>query len=137
MRPFVGSGGYADGEQRRDFVSVEDVSRINLHFLDHPEVSGIFNCGSGRAQSFNDVALATINCCRKAKGEGPVSLEEARARRLRAVSRALKGKYQNFTQADVGALRRGPFLPLLTVEGVGRHVGSLLDESPTKTRRRR
>jgi ADP-L-glycero-D-manno-heptose 6-epimerase len=132
VRPFVGSGGYADGEQRRDFVSVEDVSRINLHFLDHPEVSGIFNCGTGRAQSFNDVALATINCCRKAKGEGPVSLEQARAQRLIEYAPfpdALKGKYQNFTQADVGALRgAGYSAPLLSVEeGVGRYIGSLLD----------
>src|SRR5258705_102191 len=131
VRPFAGSGGYADGEQRRDFVSVEDVSRINLHFLDHPEVSGIFNCGTGRAQSFNDVALATINCCRKAKGEGPVSLEQARAQRLidyAPFPDALKGKYQNFTQADVGALRgAGYSAPLLTVEeGVGRYVRSLL-----------
>jgi ADP-L-glycero-D-manno-heptose 6-epimerase len=133
VRPFAGSGGYADGEQRRDFVSVEDVSRINLHFLDHPEVSGIFNCGTGRAQSFNDVALATINCCRKAKGEGPVSLEQARAQRLIEYAPfpdALKGKYQNFTQGDVGALRgAGYSAPLLSVEeGVGRYVGSLLDE---------
>src|SRR5215471_11700136 len=67
VRPFVGSGGYADGEQQRDFVSVEDVSRINLHFFDNPELSGIFNLGTGRAQSFNDVALATINACRRAK----------------------------------------------------------------------
>ena len=49
-------GGYGDGEQRRDFVSVEDVVKVNLWFLDHPEVSGIFNVGTGRAQSFNDVA---------------------------------------------------------------------------------
>ena len=49
VRLFEGSGGYADGEQRRDFVSVEDVVRINLDFLDHPERSGIFNCGTGRA----------------------------------------------------------------------------------------
>src|SRR5258706_178086 len=46
VRPFVGSGGYGDGEQRRDFISVEDVIRVNLHFLDHPEVSGIFNVGT-------------------------------------------------------------------------------------------
>src|SRR6266849_1589453 len=72
VRPFVGSGGYGDGEQRRDFISVEDVTNVNLHFLDHPELSGIFNVGTGRAQSFNDVALATINCCRNAKGDQPV-----------------------------------------------------------------
>ncbi|HYQ95296.1 MAG TPA: ADP-glyceromanno-heptose 6-epimerase, partial [Burkholderiales bacterium] len=94
VRPFVGSGGYADGEQRRDFISVEDVIRVNLHFLDHPEVSGIFNVGTGRAQSFNDVALATINACRKAEGEQPLGLDEARSRGLieyRPFPEALKG----------------------------------------------
>jgi ADP-L-glycero-D-manno-heptose 6-epimerase len=133
VRPFVGSGGYADGEQRRDFVSVEDVSRVNLHFLDHPGASGIFNVGTGRAQTFNDVALAAINGCRKAKGEQPVTLEEARRQRLidyAPFPEALKGKYQNFTQADVGALRRAgysaPFLPV--EEGVGRYCRQLLEE---------
>jgi ADP-L-glycero-D-manno-heptose 6-epimerase len=133
VRPFVGSGGYADGEQRRDFVSVEDVSKVSLHFLDHPETSGIFNVGTGRAQSFNDVALATINACRRAKGEQAVSLQEAQKQRLidyAPFPDALKGKYQNFTQADVGALRRAGYsAPFLTVEeGVGRYVGQLLQE---------
>jgi ADP-L-glycero-D-manno-heptose 6-epimerase len=133
VRPFVGSGGYADGEQRRDFVSVEDVSSVNLHFLDHPETSGVFNVGTGRAQSFNEVALATINACRKAKGEQAVSLPEAQRQRVidyAPFPDALKGKYQNFTQADVGALRRAGYsAPFLTVEeGVGRYVRQLLQE---------
>ena len=133
VRPFVGSGGYGDGEQRRDFISVEDVVKINLHFLDHPELSGIFNAGTGRAQSFNDVALATINCCRKAKGDQPVDLAEARTQGLIEYAPfpdALKGKYQNFTQADVGALRRSGYsAPFLAVEeGVGRYCRQLLDE---------
>jgi ADP-L-glycero-D-manno-heptose 6-epimerase len=133
VRPFVGSGGYADGEQRRDFVSVEDVSRVNLHFLDHPEVSGIFNVGTGRAQSFNDVALATINCCRKAKGDQPVDLAAAQRQGLidyAPFPEALKGKYQNFTQADVGALRGTDYsAPFLSVEeGVDRYYRQLLGE---------
>jgi len=133
VRPFAGSGGYADGEQRRDFVSVEDASRVNLHFLDHPEVSGIFNVGTGRAQSFNDVALATINACRAAKGEQPVTLQEAQKQRLidyAPFPDALKGKYQSFTQADVGALRRAGYsAPFLAVEdGVGRYVRQLIEE---------
>ena len=61
VRLFSGSGGYADGEQRRDFVHVDDVVRANLYFLDQPERSGIFNLGTGRAQSFNDVAVAVLN----------------------------------------------------------------------------
>ena len=133
VRPFVGSGGYTDGEQRRDFISVEDVCRVNLHFLDHPEASGIFNVGTGRAQSFNDVALATINACRKAKGDRPVSLDDARSQgavEYAPFPDALKGKYQNFTQADVGALRRAgytaPFLPV--EEGVSRYCAQLIQE---------
>jgi ADP-L-glycero-D-manno-heptose 6-epimerase len=133
VRPFVGSGGYGDGEQRRDFISVEDVTKVNLHFLDHPELSGIFNVGTGRAQSFNDVALATINACRKAEGERPLELDEALGQGLIEYApfpEALKGKYQNFTQADVGALRRAgfaaPFLPV--EEGVERYCRHMLDE---------
>ena len=59
---FEGSGGYAAGEQRRDFVSVEDVIKVNLDFLDHSERSGIWNLGTGRATTFNAVAAATIVC---------------------------------------------------------------------------
>jgi len=136
VRPFVGSGGYADGEQRRDFVSVEDAVKVNLHFLDHPQLSGIFNVGTGRAQSFNDVALTAINACRRAQKEPPVGLEDARGQGLiqyAAFPEALKGKYQNFTQADVNALRRAGYTaPFLSVEeGVGRYCGYLLDEGPS------
>ena len=95
--------------------------------------SDLFNVGTGRAQSFNDVALATINACRRAKGEQAVTLADARKQGLIEYAPfpdALKGKYQNFTQADVGALRRAGYsAPLLTVEeGVGRYVKQLLDE---------
>ena len=52
---------------RIDPQTVEDVAKVNLFFLDHPEVSGTYNVGTGAAQSFNDVAAATVNACRKAK----------------------------------------------------------------------
>jgi ADP-L-glycero-D-manno-heptose 6-epimerase len=134
VRPFQGSGGYGDGEQRRDFVSVEDVVKVNLHFLDHAELSGIFNVGTGRAQGFNDVALATINACRGAEGTGPVSLDEARQQGMIEYApfpEALKGKYQSFTQADIGALRRAGYAaPFLSVEeGVARYCRHLLGQS--------
>jgi ADP-L-glycero-D-manno-heptose 6-epimerase len=79
------------------------------------------------------VALATISACRQAQGEPPLSLDEARSQGLIEYAPfpdALKGKYQNFTQADVGALRRAGFTaPFLTVEeGVGRYCRHLLDE---------
>jgi ADP-L-glycero-D-manno-heptose 6-epimerase len=75
VRLFEGSDGYANGGQLRDFVSVEDVVKVNLYFLDHPDRSGIFNLGTGRAQSFNDVAVATINALRGSQGGSPLTLE--------------------------------------------------------------
>jgi ADP-L-glycero-D-manno-heptose 6-epimerase len=81
---------------------------VNLHFLDHPKVSGIFNCGTGRAQPFNDVASAVVNTMRTLRGQAPMSLEElVRHGSLRYVAfpEDLKGRYQSYTQADVSALR--------------------------------
>ena len=131
VRLFEGSGGYGDGEQRRDFVSVEDAVKVNLYFLDHPEKSGIFNCGTGAAQSFNDVAVAVVNACRGACGEGTLSLAQMQQQsviRYIAFPEELKGKYQNYTQADLSALRTiGYDPPFLTVEqGVARYCAAML-----------
>ncbi len=64
VRLFGAYGGYGAGEQQRDFVYVGDVVAANLWFLEHPERSGVFNLGTGRAQTFNEVARATVNACR-------------------------------------------------------------------------
>ncbi|MSQ63749.1 MAG: ADP-glyceromanno-heptose 6-epimerase, partial [Betaproteobacteria bacterium] len=61
VKLFVGSDGYGDGEQQRDFVHVDDVVSVNLWLLENRKISGIFNCGTGRAQTFNEVAAAVIN----------------------------------------------------------------------------
>ena len=61
VKLFVGSDGYEDGAQQRDFVHVDDAVSVNLWLLENRDVSGIFNCGTGRAQTFNDVAAAVIN----------------------------------------------------------------------------
>jgi ADP-L-glycero-D-manno-heptose 6-epimerase len=131
VKLFEGHGGYAAGQQSRDFVSVEDVVAVNLYFLEHPDISGIFNLGTGRAQPFNDVARAVVNACRAAEGKGALSLEECIAQGLLEYipfPEALKGKYQSYTQADVSQLREtGYGKPFLTVEqGVERYVASLL-----------
>ena len=131
VKLFEGADGYANGEQRRDFVSVEDVVRVNLHFLENNDVSGIYNLGTGHAQSFNDVAVATINACRRAAGEAPLELAQLLGQgkiEYIAFPPALKGKYQSFTQADLGALRAAGYIaPFLDVnEGVGRYVDALL-----------
>lgn len=90
---FAGCQGYGDGEQLRDFVFVDDVVKVNLWCLANPTVSGIFNVGTGRAESFNAVAKAVI----KAHGKGQVEYIP--------FPQKLIGCYQSFTQADISALR--------------------------------
>jgi ADP-L-glycero-D-manno-heptose 6-epimerase len=134
VKLFEGSGGYGDGEQRRDFVSVEDIVKINLFFLDNSEVGGIYNAGTGAAQSFNDVAVATINACRAAAGDAALSLREMQ---LQGIIRYipfpddLKGRYQSFTQADTGGLKAAGYAQsFLTVEqGVQRYCAQLLERA--------
>jgi ADP-L-glycero-D-manno-heptose 6-epimerase len=131
VKLFEGSGGFADGEQRRDFVSVLDVVKVNLYFLDHPGQSGIFNVGTGRAQTFNEVAAATINGLRSRAGEETLDIEQLRQQGLLEYTgfpAGLREKYQSFTQADIGALRKAGYAaPFLTVEeGVAGYVQWLL-----------
>jgi ADP-L-glycero-D-manno-heptose 6-epimerase len=119
--------GYAAGEQTRDFISVEDVVKVNLFFFDHPEKSGIFNLGTGRAQPFNDIASTVVNSLRTINGEATLSLAELVQRGLIEYipfPDALRGKYQCFTQADQSKLRAAGYdAPFLTVqEGVDRYV---------------
>ena len=107
--------------------------RVNLFFLDNPGISGIFNVGTGRAESFNAVARATINAVRAARGEAALSLEDLKksgAIEYIPFPSALVGKYQSYTQADVGALRKAGYeAPFLAVEeGVGRYVQARLAE---------
>ena len=125
VKLFEGWDGYGDGMQQRDFVSVEDVVAVNLHFLD-AGTSGIFNLGTGRAQTFNDVAVAVVNSRRRHDGLAALTLDALIAEGLIeyvAFPEALKGKYQSFTQADIGRLRAAGYqAPFLTVEeGVARY----------------
>lgn len=96
-RLFEGSGGYGHGEQERDFVSVSDICDVNIWLWQNPQVRGIFNVGTGRAQSFNDVAQAVIDW-HQARG---------RTGKMEYIPFPdhLKGAYQSFTQADISALR--------------------------------
>ena len=109
---FEGSHGYADGEQRRDFIHVDDVVKVNLWFLEHPDASGVFNLGTGRSQTFNDVANAVITW----HGRGEISYVP--------FPEHLQGRYQSFTEADISALRAcGYEQPFLSVEeGVHRYL---------------
>jgi len=104
IRLFTGSGGYGPGEQRRDFVYVDDVVAVNLWLLDHPGASGVFNCGTGRAQTFNQLAAAVINA---SQGTRRTVAELAREGRIEYIPfpPGLLERYQSFTQADLTRLR--------------------------------
>jgi ADP-L-glycero-D-manno-heptose 6-epimerase len=126
VKLFEGCDGYGNGMQSRDFVYVDDVVKVNLHFLDSG-VSGIYNLGTGRAQPFNDVAHATVNACRKLEGKPALGLDQMVAQGLVeyvSFPEALRGKYQSFTQADLSNLRAAGFeAEFATVEqGVGQYV---------------
>lgn len=91
-RLFAGTGGYGDGEQRRDFIYVRDIVRVHLFFWENPQISGVFNCGTGRANSFNAVARALVS--RLGGRIEYIPFPET-----------LTGKYQSFTEADTDRLR--------------------------------
>lgn len=92
-RLFQGSDGYGDGEQRRDFVYVGDIVDLNLWFWRNPAVSGIYNAGTGRSQTFREVAEAVI----AELGRGSI--------RYVPFPDHLKGAYQSYTEADLARLR--------------------------------
>jgi ADP-L-glycero-D-manno-heptose 6-epimerase len=108
VRLFGEYGGYGPGQQVRDFIHVDDVVAVNLWLLEHPQCNGVFNLGTGRAQPFNDVALATVNACRAQRGEPQLTLEQQIQQGMIEyipIPAALIGKYQCRTQADLTALR--------------------------------
>ena len=117
---FEGAYGYGNGEQRRDFVYVGDTCSVKLWFLDHPARSGIFNVGTGRSQSFNDVARAVVAW----HGRGEIEYIP--------FPEHLRGRYQSFTQADISALRAAGYVePFKTVEqGVHEYMGWLNGKQP-------
>jgi ADP-L-glycero-D-manno-heptose 6-epimerase len=112
VRLFEGSDGYAAGEQRRDFVYVGDTVTVKLWLMENPDISGIFNVGTGRAQSFNDVAQAVVRWHQRGEIEYIPFPED------------LKGRYQSYTQADIRVLREagyeGEFLKV--EQGVHRYL---------------
>lgn len=118
LRLFEGSDGYANGEQQRDFIYVADAVAVNLWFWEQRDTSGIFNLGTGSSRSFNDVARAVI--CAEGRGE----IEYI------PFPDHLRGCYQSFTEADMGALRAvGYTQPFTSVEaGVNAYMEWLLKD---------
>ncbi|HEY1649018.1 MAG TPA: ADP-glyceromanno-heptose 6-epimerase [Terracidiphilus sp.] len=113
VRLFAGSGGYGDGEQRRDFVYVRDLARLNMFFArigpyapKHGQAPvayrGVVNAGSGVSRSFNDVALALM----AVHGQTPIEYIPFPA--------DLEGRYQHYTEADLADLRKLGFDPEMT-----------------------
>ncbi len=109
---FEGCDGYPDGGQMRDFVYVEDVCKVNYWFFEHNGPSGIYNCGTGRAEPFLNVANAVTSFHKKGEVEFIPFPEH------------LKGHYQSFTQADLTKLRQaGCDIQFRTVsQGVGEYL---------------
>lgn len=120
-------GGYGPGEQKRDFVFVDDVVAVNLWFFDHPEKSGIFNLGSGRAQPFNDVAVGVIDALHQGGVQDAATAVDLGLLEYIPFPDALRGKYQCYTQADLTALRAAgcdhAFADVQT--GVARYMAAL------------
>lgn len=112
VRLFEGSDGYGPGDQKRDFIHVDDVVAVNLWLLDHPEISGIYNCGTGRAQSFNELANAVIAYHKRGSIEYMPFPDQLRA------------SYQSHTQADMTALRNAGYdAPFQSVQdGVSKYM---------------
>jgi ADP-L-glycero-D-manno-heptose 6-epimerase len=134
VKLFSDYGGYGAGAQMRDFVFVDDVVAVNLWFLDHPETSGIFNLGTGRAQPFNDVADAVVNTLRASKGEPELTHQAMVTNGLIEYvdfPESLRGKYQCYTQADLTALRKAGCNHLFAdvQGGVSKYVDCLLSQT--------
>lgn len=109
---FGETDGYARGEQMRDFVYVEDCARANLWFLDHPDRSGIFNLGTGRARTFNELAGAVLAHF----GSGEIEYVD--------LPEKLRGAYQSYTQADLSNLEAAGYDGTFTSleDGVARYL---------------
>ena len=112
VRLFAGCDGYGDGEQQRDFIHVDDIVAVNLWFLDNPDKRGIFNVGTGRAETFNTMANAVLDWHKRG------------AIRYIPFPDHLKGAYQSYTQADISGLRAAGYeREFLTVQqGVKRYL---------------
>jgi ADP-L-glycero-D-manno-heptose 6-epimerase len=113
---------YQDGGQLRDFVWVGDCVSVIVWMLEHPDVSGLFNVGSGAARSFFDLAKATWN-----------ALDKAEQIRYKEMPAELRDKYQYYTKADIGKLRQAGYAAASTTleAGVTAYVQKFLASQDT------
>jgi ADP-L-glycero-D-manno-heptose 6-epimerase len=112
--------GIADGDQRRDFIYVDDVVRVMTWLLATPSVSGLFNVGTGKARSFKDVMLAAYAALGTAPKMEYVDMPEQ-----------IRGSYQYFTQSDVDRLQRAGYNGGFTAleDAVETYVRGFLDRA--------
>jgi len=89
---------YADGEQKRDFIYVKDAVAMTLHFLDRRDGGGLFNCGTGHARSWKDLAMAVFAAIKMPPQIGYIEMPAI-----------LQGKYQYFTQAPMEKMRQAGY----------------------------
>jgi ADP-L-glycero-D-manno-heptose 6-epimerase len=111
IKLFEGTDGYGDGEQSRDFIHVSDVVNVNLFFLENLALKGIFNVGTGKRASFNELA----DCLIKLEGSGEKDYIP--------FPDSLLGKYQSFTEADITKLQKAGYTSrfLSVQEGLERY----------------
>ncbi len=112
--------GIADGEQKRDFIYVDDAVAVVRYLMETPSVSGIFNVGTGKARSFRDLMLALFAALRLEPKIEYIDMPPA-----------IRDSYQYFTQADVSGLRGAGFAADFTSleEGVERYVNGYLNRA--------
>jgi len=108
---------YGDGGQKRDFIYVKDAVDMTLFFLEHPDRNGIFNVGTGRAQTWVELVTALFEAVGK-----PVNIE------FIDMPEEIRGKYQYFTEAALGKIRKAGYnKTILNVkEGVTDYVKNYL-----------
>ncbi|MBT8386713.1 MAG: ADP-glyceromanno-heptose 6-epimerase [Ignavibacteria bacterium] len=112
---------YKDGEQKRDFIYVKDAVNMTLHFLEHPDKNDLYNVGSGKARTWNDLVTALFNAMNK-----PVNIEYI------DLPDHLADKYQYFTEANTGKLKSADYnAPVSSLEdGVNDYVKNYLLGKP-------
>ena len=109
--------GYKDGGQKRDFVYVKDAVDMTLHFLEHQDKNGLYNVGTGNAQTWVELVTALFNAVGK-----PVNIE------FIEMPEEIKDKYQYFTQADLSKIKKAGYeKPIMNVnDGVTDYVKNYL-----------
>jgi ADP-L-glycero-D-manno-heptose 6-epimerase len=110
--------GYADGEQKRDFIYVKDAVDITLWFLDNPKVGGIFNVGTGQASTWNDLVNAVFAAMGKSPNIEYIDMPDS-----------IRNQYQYFTQAEMKKLHKAGYKKEITPleDAIADYVKNYLD----------